>query len=33
MLTAIVTFIIAYIAVLAHQARIESILSGSERKE
>lgn len=33
MFTAIVTFIIVYIAVLAHHARIESILSGSERKE
>ena len=32
MFTAIVTFIIAYIAVLAHQAIIESILSGSVRK-
>lgn len=29
MFTAIVTFTIVYIAVLAHQARIDSILSGS----
>lgn len=33
MLTAIVTFVVVYCAVLAHQARIESILSGSGRRK
>lgn len=33
MLTAIVTFVVVYCAVLAHQAHIESILSGSARKK
>ncbi len=33
MLTAIVTFVFAYIVVLAHRARIESILSGTARKQ
>ena len=32
MITAIVTFAIAYIVVMAHFANIESILSGSVRK-
>ncbi len=30
---AIVIFIVAYVVVSAHLARLESILSGSERKE
>lgn len=33
MLTAIVTFVVVYCAVLAHQVHIESILSGSERRK
>ena len=32
MITAIVTFLVAYIVVLANKARIEAILSGSDRK-
>lgn len=33
MLTAIVTFVVVYCAVLAHQAHIESIPSGSGRRK